>query len=404
MIKSFAFIILLAALLLMPLLGFRLSDTGTSLSVAADWPNYGMALAAIAGLAVLALVWKRLNIKLPALPPLRFANTRIAGTTLIALVLVFPFLPFADRYLIDIASLVMTYVLLGWGLNVTIGRTGLLDLGYVAFYALGAYAYALLAIDCGIGFWMALPLVMLIGVLASMIVGIPTLRLRGDYFAIATLGFAEIVRIFLVNWQSLTNGPSGISRIPRPSLFNLSFDRSPPEGQASFYDFFQLDFDPSARVMWLYYIGLLLCALVLLALRWLKTMPLGRAFEAVREDEIAASAVGINVARVKIASYALSSAIGALAGAFFAARQGFVSPESFTFMETAVILAVVVLGGAGSSLGTVIAAALLIGVPELFRELQEYRMLAFGAGMVVLMIWRPGGLFALRRPTVRLLP
>ena len=401
MARSLIFTVLLAALLLLPLFGLRLSDVGTSLSVNTDWADYGAALVAVTGLAFAVQLWKRAGVKLPKLAAPKFLSTRAIGASVVALAAVFPFLPFADRYTIDTTSLIMTYVLLGWGLNVTIGRTGLLDLGYVAFYALGAYGYALLSAGLGIGFWMALPLVMLIGVAASLIVGIPTLRLRGDYFAIATLGFAEIVRIFLVNWQGLTGGPNGM-HVGRPGLFGLTFDRVQTEGQQSFFDAFHIGFDPELRVIWLYYVGLLLVALLLVALRWLRRLPLGRAFEAVREDEIAAAAVGINVARVKIAAYAISAAVGALAGAFFAARQGFISPESFTFMETAVILAIVVLGGSGSSLGTVIAAALLIGLPELFRDLQDYRMLAFGVGMVTLMVWRPGGLFAVRKPTVKL--
>lgn len=400
-IRDLAITAVASFLLLLPLLGLRLSDTGTVLTVMPD----GLLL--MQGVAVALLLRGLYWLLKPQAAKLSIVfrlPTRTTGIILFIVAAIFPFLPFTDRYLLDIATLVLTYILLAWGLNITIGMTGLLDLGYVAFYAIGAYAYALLALNLGIGFWLALPVSMLVAMLASFIVGIPTLRLRGDYFAIATLGFAEIVRIIVTNWQSLTGGPNGLSRIPRPALFDLSFDRVPPDGMRGFAETFGLEFDAIHRVIMLYYIGLTMAMLLLLGIRWLRRLPLGRAMEAVREDEIAAASVGINVARVKIMAYALSSAIGALAGAFFAARQGFISPESFTFMETAVILAVVVLGGAGSMLGPVLGAAVLIGVPELFRDLQDYRMLAFGAGMVALMVWRPGGMFALRRPQARLAP
>ncbi len=365
--------------LLLPLIGLRLVDSDAGLQLIGDLPGLAGAVIAIVATVLLWQSRPRLQVKLK----LPTVDTRIVGGTLIAAALLFPLFPFADRYLMEIATLIFIYMLLGWGLNITIGLTGLLDLGYVAFYALGAYAYALLAINFELGFWIALPLSMFIGMAASLIVGIPTLRLRGDYFAIATLGFAEIVRLILINWQSLTGGPNGISRVPRPTWL----------GEA---------LPPAERVLLLYYIALGLALAALLFVRWLRRRGMGRALEAIREDEIAASAVGIGVAKLKLAAYMISAALGAAAGALFAAKQGFISPESFTFAETAVLLAIVVLGGAGSALGVAVAAALLVGVPEAFRELQDYRMLAFGVGLVLLMIWRPGGLFAVRKPQVKL--
>ena len=371
---------LIVAALLLPLLGLRLTEDQGLLTLTTHWP---LLLATTLAVTVVILVWQKLpRITLPAMSVK--ISTRTAGMILALTALALPWLPFTDRYVLDITTLVFIYILLGLGLNITIGLTGLLDLGYVAFYALGAYATALLELQCGLSFYLALPIAMLIAAGASLIVGIPTLRLRGDYFAIATLGFAEILRLGLTNWQSLTGGPNGLSRIPRPGLGEIMV--------------------PAQRVLFLYYLALAFVLLVLLFVRWLRRQKLGRQLEALREDEIAASAVGIGVARAKLIAYAFSAMIGAVGGALFAAKQGFVSPESFTFAETALLLAIVVLGGAGSTLGIVIAAILLVGLPELFRELQDYRMLAFGAALVALMIWRPGGLFAVRRPQARLKP
>lgn len=331
----------------------------------------------------------------------RLSFARFASV-LLAFALIFPLTPFASRYALDVAIMVMTYIMMAWGLNITVGYAGLLDLGYAGFYALGAYGYALLAQATGIGFWTALPVSGLIAAGAALLLGFPVLRLRGDYFAVVTLGFGEIVRLVLINWTSLTNGPNGISGIPRPQLFNLEFARTASEGHRAFHEFFGLAFDPVQRVVFLYYIILCL-ALLVGGLAWkLRRLPIGRAWEAFREDEIACAALGINRWWIKLAAYALGAMVAGLAGAFFAARQGFISPESFTFTESATILAIAVLGGMGHPLGIVLAAAFIIGMPELFRGLEQYRMLAFGAGMVLIMIWRPGGLTSERTPTVRL--
>ena len=318
------------------------------------------------------------------------------------LAVIFPFLPFADRRIIDIAILVVTYIMLGWGLNIVVGLAGLLDLGYVAFYAVGAYAYALLATEMGIGFWLCLPFAGAMAALAGVTLGFPVLRLRGDYLAIVTLGFGEMIRIILLNWYEVTNGPDGISGIPRPTFFGLPFVRSPPEGVETFHSFFGLSYAPVDRIIFLYYVILVMALITNQFTLRIRKLPVGRAWEALREDETASRSLGINPRNTKLTAFGIGAMFAGFAGSFFATRQGFISPESFTFIESAVILAIVVLGGMGSQVGVVLAAVLLIGLPEFFRELQEFRMLAFGAAMVLIMIWRPRGLLAHREPTIRL--
>ncbi|MEQ9642681.1 MAG: high-affinity branched-chain amino acid ABC transporter permease LivM [Alphaproteobacteria bacterium] len=315
---------------------------------------------------------------------------------------IMPFMPFANRYVLDVAILVVMYVMLGWGLNIVVGLAGLLDLGYVAFYAIGAYSYALIAQHFDWSFWVCLPLAGLFAAMFGVLLGFPVLRLRGDYLAIVTLGFGEIIRVVLLNWYDFTNGPDGISGIPRPSFFGLEFKRSPPEGAESFHTFFGLDYSSLHRIIFLYYLILILALITNAFTLRIRKLPVGRAWEALREDEIACRALGINPTNTKLTAFAIGAMFGGFAGSFFATRQGFISPESFTFIESAVILAIVVLGGMGSQVGVVVAAVLLIGGTELFRELEEYRMLAFGLAMVAIMVWKPRGLLAHRDPTVRL--
>ena len=313
-----------------------------------------------------------------------------------------PFLPGVGRYHVDIATLVVTYIMLGWGLNIVVGLAGLLDLGYVAFYAVGAYSYALIATHYDWSFWVCLPLAGAFAAFFGILLGFPVLRLRGDYLAIVTLGFGEIIRIILLNWYSLTNGPDGVSNIPRPSFFGLPFERSPPEGLESFHSFFGIEYSSIHRIAFLYYLILVLALATNAFTIRIRKLPIGRAWEALREDEIACRSLGINPTSTKLTAFAIGAMFGGFAGSFFATRQGFISPESFTFIESAVILAIVVLGGMGSQIGVVVAAVLLIGGTEVFRELEEYRMLAFGAAMVAIMVWRPRGLLAHREPTLRL--
>jgi len=328
--------------------------------------------------------------------------SRFLGPLLLVLAVIFPFTDMATRQYLDIGILVLTYVMLGWGLNIVVGLAGLLDLGYVAFYAVGAYSYALLAAYFGVSFWICLPFAGIMAAFAGVMLGFPVLRLRGDYLAIVTLGFGEMVRVILLNWYEFTGGPDGLSGIPRPSFFGLPFKRYPAEGTESFHTFFDLDYSSSHRVIFLYFLILALAMLTNLFTSRIRKLPIGRAWEALREDEIASRSLGINPRNTKLTAFGIGAMFAGFAGSFFATRQGFISPESFTFIESAVILAIVVLGGFGSQLGVVIAAIILIGLPEAFRDLQNYRMLAFGMSMVLIMIWRPAGLLAFREPTIRL--
>ena len=321
---------------------------------------------------------------------------RLAAPALLGFALIVPIIFYHNRYLLDLGIMILTYVMLGWGLNIVVGLAGLLDLGYVAFYAVGAYSYALLAINFGLSFWICLPLA---GILASfwgILLGFPVLRLRGDYLAIVTLAFGEIIRLVLLNWQSLTHGPDGISGVPRPSFFGIPFSNS----DNGFAHTFGLAWSPVHRIVFLYYLILALALVTNLVTIRLRRLPIGRAWEALREDEIACRSLGINTTNTKLTAFAMGAMFAGFAGSFFATSQGFISPESFTFTESAMVLAIVVLGGMGSQIGVAVAAAVMLGGFELFREFAQYRMLVFGLAMVFIMIWRPRGLVATRTPSI----
>jgi len=311
-------------------------------------------------------------------------------------------LPFSNNYYVDLGTTVLIYIMLGWGLNVVVGLAGLLDLGYVAFYGVGAYTVGLLATNFGFSFWTCVPLAGLFAATFGIVLGFPVLRLRGDYLAIVTLGFGEIIRIVLLNWASVTGGPNGIGGIPRPSFFGLPFARTAPPGQMTFAQFFHLDYSPEHRIVFQYYLILALALITNLFISRLRKLPIGRAWEALREDEVACRAVGINPTSIKLSAFAIGAMFAGIAGSFFAARQGFISPESFNFTESATILAIVVLGGMGSQMGVVLAALVMVVLPELGRSFAEYRMLLFGAAMIGIMLWRPGGLLRHRIPSIRL--
>jgi branched-chain amino acid transport system permease protein len=323
---------------------------------------------------------------------------RFVAPVLLMVAVTLPF--YAGRYWLDLGVLVLTYVMLGWGLNIVVGLAGLLDLGYVAFYAVGAYSYALLAQDFGLGFWTALPLAGLFAACWGILLGFPVLRLRGDYLAIVTLACGEIIRVVILNWTHLTNGPNGISGIPRPTLFGLTFTAG--GGKGSFADFFGIEPDLTQRAIFLYYVILGLALLTNWVTLRLRRLPLGRAWEALREDEVACRSLGINVTITKLTAFAIGAMFGGVAGAFFATRNAFISPESFTFIESAIVLAIVVLGGLGSQLGVALAALVMIGGGEMFRDFAEYRMLIFGAALVIMMVLRPRGLVSSRTPSVAL--
>ncbi|MBH5370748.1 high-affinity branched-chain amino acid ABC transporter permease LivM [Bradyrhizobium glycinis] len=323
---------------------------------------------------------------------------RYLAPALLIFTLLVPVIFYNQRYILDLAILVLTYVMLGWGLNVVVGLAGLLDLGYVAFYAVGAYSYALLATNFGWSFWICLPLAGILAAFWGVLLGFPVLRLRGDYLAIVTLAFGEIIRLVLINWQSLTGGPNGVSGIPRPTLFGIPLNNS-DDGLAAKLG---IEFSPTHRIVFLFYLILALALLTNWVTIRLRGLPIGRAWEALREDEVACRALGINTTTTKLTAFATGAMFGGFAGAFFATRQGFISPESFTFQESALVLAIVVLGGMGSQLGVALAALTMIGGFELFRGLETYRMLVFGWAMVLIMIWRPRGLVGHRAPTVYL--
>jgi branched-chain amino acid transport system permease protein len=320
----------------------------------------------------------------------------VFAPTLLIFALLVPVIFYDNRYLLDLGILVLTYVMLGWGLNIVVGLAGLLDLGYVAFYAMGAYSYALLAQNFGWSFWICLPLAGILAAFWGVLLGFPVLRLRGDYLAIVTLGFGEIIRLVLLNWQSFTGGPNGVSGIPRPSFFGIPFNAN----EDGFAARFGLEFTPTHRVVFLYYLILALALLTNVVTIRLRRLPIGRAWEALREDEIACRSLGINTTNTKLTAFAMGAMFGGFAGAFFATRQGFISPESFTFGESALVLAIVVLGGMGSQIGVALAALAMLGGFELFRELDQYRMLVFGFAMVAIMIWRPRGLVGSREPSI----
>jgi branched-chain amino acid transport system permease protein len=321
---------------------------------------------------------------------------RYVAPVLLVFTLLVPVIFYNQRYILDLGILVLTYVMLGWGLNVVVGLAGLLDLGYVAFYAVGAYSYGLLSTSFGLSFWVCLPLAGILAAFWGVLLGFPVLRLRGDYLAIVTLAFGEIIRLVIINWQELTGGPNGVSGIPRPTLFGIPLIPG-PDGLAAKLG---IPFSPTHRIVFLFYLILALALLTNWVTIRLRRLPIGRAWEALREDEVACRALGINTTTTKLTAFATGAMFGGFAGAFFATRQGFISPESFTFQESALVLAIVVLGGMGSQLGVALAALAMIGGFELFRSLETYRMLVFGLAMVLIMIWRPRGIIGHRAPTV----
>jgi branched-chain amino acid transport system permease protein len=417
---------LIAFGLFLPLIGFRtVTDFRNELVLKTRLPLL-LAIVAIVGAGRLAYslaadAWLRQRATRPvsATPP---AWRTIAGKWfipfVIGFVIVYPLIVLAMKglggsvkWIDNFGIQILIYVMLGWGLNIVVGLAGLLDLGYVAFYAVGAYSYALLAKTFGFSFWILLPLAGCLASFWGILLGFPVLRLRGDYLAIVTLAFGEIVRMVLINWVDLTNGYAGISGIPRPSFFGIPFNAD----DNGFAAVFGLEFSPVYRTIFLYYLILALALLTAFVTVRLRRLPVGRAWEALREDEIACRSLGINTTNTKLTAFAMGAMFAGFAGSFFAARQGFISPESFTFLESATILSIVVLGGMGSQIGVAIAAVVMIGGTEIMRDLDflkrifgptfdpvQYRMLLFGLGMVLIMIWRPRGLISTRAPSVSL--
>jgi branched-chain amino acid transport system permease protein len=408
----------------LPLIGFLTGpDINNVLIVVTRWPML-FAIAGIVGfsrlcylLAIEPRIKRRALIPVTAKRPAwRTFLVKWFAPFAVGFVIVYPAFVIATagfneslKWIDNFGIQILIYVMLGWGLNIVVGLAGLLDLGYVAFYAVGAYSYALLATNFGLTFWILLPLAGILSAFWGVLLGFPVLRLRGDYLAIVTLAFGEIVRIVLINFVDLTNGYAGISGIPRPTFFGIPFNAD----DNGFAAVFGLQFSPLYRTIFLYYVILALAFLTAYVTVRLRRLPVGRAWEALREDEIACRSLGINTTNTKLTAFGMGAMFAGFAGSFFAARQGFISPESFTFLESATILSIVVLGGMGSQIGVAIAAVVFVGGTEIMRELDflkqifgpafdptQYRMLLFGFAMVAIMIWRPRGLISTRTPSV----
>ena len=423
-LRDAAITTLLAFGLFLPLIGFHtVTNIRNELELDTRWPLL-FSIVAVVGVARLAYSFllapwlERIKLRPVATttPAWRATFGKWFVPFCIGFVIVYPAIIIAAtgfggalKWVDNFGIQILIYVMLGWGLNIVVGLAGLLDLGYVAFYAVGAYAYALLAKEFGFSFWILLPLAGVMSSFWGILLGFPVLRLRGDYLAIVTLAFGEIIRIVLVNWVDVTNGYAGISGIPRPSFFGIPFNASDDGFAATF----GLEFSPIYRTIFLYYLILALALLTAFVTVRLRRLPVGRAWEALREDEIACRSLGINTTHTKLTAFGMGAMFAGFAGSFFAARQGFISPESFTFLESATILAIVVLGGMGSQIGVAIAAIAMIGGTEIMRELEflkhifgesfdptQYRMLLFGFAMVIIMVLRPRGLISSRAPSV----
>jgi branched-chain amino acid transport system permease protein len=303
--------------------------------------------------------------------------------TLIAVTVFAVAFPFVfSMYQTNIMVTALIYVVISLGLNIVVGLAGLLDLGYVAFYAVGAYTYALLNYHFGLGFWTVLPIGAAMGFLFGVLLGFPVLRLRGDYLAIVTLGFGEIIRLILENWNEFSFGPSGIANIPRPGLFGI---------QMSLH----------GAIIYLYFLMIGLTLFTIFVVNRLQDSRIGRAWIALREDEIACQAMGIDKTKTKLTAFALGATWAGMGGVVFAAKTTFINPASFTIWESIIILCVVVIGGMGSIIGVILGALILILLPEYLRAFSEYRMLLFGAALVVMMVFRPGGIISDVRRTYR---
>jgi branched-chain amino acid transport system permease protein len=324
--------------------------------------------------------------RLEALPDQRRQLVKVAGFILLA-VFLFILPQIAGRFVSDVLGTVGVYVLLGLGLNIVVGYAGLLDLGYVAFFAIGAYLTAIFTSPASftggnLNFWVAVPIVAIISTICGVAIGAPVLRLRGDYLAIVTLGFGEIVRILVQSeWlREYTGGSQGITQIPKPELASISFDQ--PQS--------------------LFYLIIICCLGAAFVAYRLQESRVGRSWAAMREDEQVAEAMGISIIKTKLLAFAMGAAIGSFGGMFFAVKIGSVFPNSMQIVVSIVVLALIVLGGMGSIPGVVVGAFVLVGLPELLREFVEYRLLIYGAILVVIMILRPEGLIPSARRRLEL--
>lgn len=377
------------AILIIPMLGFKT----TSFQAGRAFKTMGVFVAILTLNFIVTLIrGRRQETGAAKTPWTELATERINRVPklytiggLLALAAVFPL--FADNYMLDVGITCLIYVCLGLGLNIVVGLCGLLDLGYIAFYAVGAYTYSLLNLKFGLSFWAAVPIGVVLGMTVGCIIGYPTLKMRGDYLAIVTMGFGEIIRLVLNNWDSLTAGPNGLFGMKRPDLLYPNFAHD------SFtWGVYYLKSLPS-----LYYLILAIAILTIIGVHRLDHSRVGRAWIAIREDEVAAELSGVPTTWIKLLAYALGAGFASVAGAFFAAKLSYTNPNFFLFMESCIVLCIVVLGGVGSIPGIIVAAFIMIGVPELFRDLAEYRMLAFGGIMTTMMVLKPEGLIPASR-------
>jgi len=309
----------------------------------------------------------------------KYRNSTAAVVLLMAVI--FPYI--FSTYQTNVMITALMYVVLGLGLNIVVGLAGLLDLGFVAFYAVGAYTYALLHYHFQLGFWTVLPIGGLLAAIFGIVLGFPVLRLRGDYLAIVTLGFGEIIRLILENWGAFSQGPSGVSNIARPGFFGVELTLN-------------------SAIIYMYYLMIIAVIITIFVVNRLQDSRLGRAWIALREDEIACQAMGIDKRKTKLVAFSLGAFWAGIMGVVFAAKTTFINPASFTFLESAIILSIVVLGGMGSIVGVMVGALILILMPEYLRALSEYRMLAFGAVLVMMMVFRPQGMIGNIRKTYTL--
>ena len=376
-------------IIITPMVGFKNNDF--------DAARVLQTLAVLIGLLVLNLIVKLVRSKRPQrVPGYKAYGERVRDRieqipkifTLGGLILITAMFPvFADNYMIDVAITCLIYITLGLGLNIVVGLCGLLDLGYIAFYAVGAYTYSLLNLKLGLSFWAALPIGVVLGMTCGCIIGYPTLKMRGDYLAIVTLGFGEIIRLVLNNWDSLTAGPNGLFGMQRAALYYPIIQ----EGGLSWVTY-NIKSLPS-----LYYFIYIIVILTIIGVRRLDNSRIGRAWVAIREDETAAELSGVPTIWIKLLAYALGAGFASVAGAFFAAKLSYTNPNFFLFMESCIVLCIVVLGGVGSIPGIIVAGIVLIAAPEVFRGLESYRMLAFGGIMTAMMVLKPEGLIPARR-------
>lgn len=312
-----------------------------------------------------------------------YQKQKIIINILLAIVIIFfPYI-IRSQYITRLTIMVGVYTILSLSLGLITGYAGQTSLGHAAFYAIGAYTSALISSNFGISFFITAPLAALFAAFMGLVLGLPTMRLSGTYLAITTLGFAEVIRMILLNWEKVTNGPLGISRIPRPSIFGVEL---------------------TLANNGLYYLILVMVVIATLIINFIVRSKIGRALMAIRDDELAATMMGVNTTYYKILAFVVAAFFSGLAGAFYAHMIRFIDPNTFTFDVSILILSIVILGGMGTIKGMFLGSALLVSFPEILRFLQEYRFVVYGVILVLMMRFRPQGLLGGQKKTPYKLP